>query len=140
MLRPFTTAAVIALVTAAGGGVLAAPAAGASTTHSSHATLGPGFNAGGTWTVHQSNGLHPTLTLQQDSQGNLTGNATEGTNQGTVTNGFVDGDYISLRVDWTDGRKGRFIGSLRADRRLSGVTTDLTNPTSHATWISDRTF
>ncbi|MGA4844016.1 hypothetical protein [Streptomyces sp. G45] len=148
--RTRTRCAAAAVALAAGlGGTLLAPAAGAAPTARPHSApaapqvKAPGFNASGTWTMYQSTGIDATLTLTQDARGNLSGTATDSRSTGTVTEGFVDGEYISFLIDWADGREGRCIGSLQPDRRLRGVSTDLAHPGSpgsEATWHTTRTF
>lgn len=66
--------------------------------------------------------------------------ASYGSTTGTFEQGFVDGTYIEFVIAWSNGSKGRYIGSLGADRRLGGVSTDLAHPESQATWASNRTF
>ncbi|EPH41852.1 hypothetical protein ABT390_06010 [Streptomyces aurantiacus] len=125
------------------GGLALAPAALASGTHAqapSSSAEAPAFDASGTWGITQSNGLHPTVVVSQDAQGQLTGTASVGSTTGTFEQGFVDGTYIEFVIDWSNGSKGRYIGDLGSDRRLSGVGTDLAHPGSQATWVSNRTF
>ncbi|WP_405656226.1 hypothetical protein [Streptomyces sp. RK9] len=100
----------------------------------------PAFDASGTWGVTQSNGFHPTVHVTQDALGKLSGTASYGGTTGTFEQGFVDGTYIEFVIAWSNGSKGRYIGSLGADRRLGGVGTDLAHPESQATWASNRTF
>ncbi|MEU7135739.1 hypothetical protein [Streptomyces sp. NPDC046261] len=141
-------ATVLLALTVGLGGTLA-PAAATAHPHSAPASVArvvkaPGFNASGTWTMYQSNLINATLTVTQDAQGNLTGTARKGSTTGSVTGtieqGFVDGNYIYFVIPWTDGTRGRCIGSLGTDRRLSGVTTDVAHPTSQATWYTTQTF
>ena len=58
--------------------------------------------------------------------------------------GFVVGDRFSFVIDWTSGSRGEYDGPFTDDGtglgRLSGVTFDLTNPQSQATWFSERFF
>ncbi|GGR89968.1 hypothetical protein GCM10010252_31080 [Streptomyces aureoverticillatus] len=134
----------VAVALAVGLGSLAlAPAALASSAHpqaSSVSAEAPAFDASGTWGITQSNGLHPTVVVSQDALGNLTGTASVGSTTGTFEQGFVDGTYIEFVIDWNNGTRGRYIGELGSDRRLSGVGTDLAHPSSQTTWVSNRTF
>ena len=137
--------AAVALSVALGGTVLAAPAAQAATHRPSVAPAAKaaeaGFNVGGIWTLYQSNSSNATLSVTQDAQGKLTGIARTGSaTTGTIEQGFVDGSYLSFVIAWSDGSTGRYIGSRGTDRRLSGVTTDLAHPSSHATWYTTWTF
>ncbi|QCX74330.1 hypothetical protein C9F11_03135 [Streptomyces sp. YIM 121038] len=145
MRKRFTA---LALTLAVGlGGIVLAPTAGAAPPGSGSAAAAPlvkapGFNVTGTWGIYQSNEIHATLNVTQDAQGNLTGTAAKavGTATGPIEQGFVDGNYLYFVIPWTDGSKGRYIGSLGPDRRLSGVATDLSTPTSQADWNTVRTF
>ncbi|WP_374284291.1 hypothetical protein [Streptomyces sp. UNOB3_S3] len=123
-----------------------APAADAAHPQSASAAVArivkaPGFNAGGTWTVYQTNLINATLTVAQDAQGNLTGTATNSNGAtGPIEQGFVDGNYVYFVIPWSDGAKGRYIGSLDAGRHLTGATTNVNAPAIQATWRTERTF
>lgn len=52
----------------------------------------------------------------------------------------MDGENIYFTVGWNHGPVGRYTGVRGPDHRLSGTTFDLTNPSSQATWFTDRTF
>jgi hypothetical protein len=121
-------------------GVGGTPALASVTPSASLVATPPAFNAGGTYQIFQSNGAAPRLTLNQNAQGTLTGRATYSGIAGTVEQGFVDGPYILLVIAWSNRTKTRYIGSLGTDRRLTGVATGVTNPASHATWRTTRTF
>ncbi|AZQ74941.1 hypothetical protein EKH77_30510 [Streptomyces luteoverticillatus] len=143
-----TRFAVVSLALAASlGGIALAPTADAAHHQSAPLSVArlvkaPGFNAAGTWSIYQSNVLIATLNVTQDAQGNLTGTASKSGSSatGTIDQGFVDGNYIYFVIPWSDGTKGRYIGSLGADRHLSGVSTDLAHPTSQATWNTTQAF
>ncbi|MFF9896824.1 hypothetical protein [Streptomyces longispororuber] len=102
----------------------------------------PGFYAGGIWQLHQSNGITVTLDLAQDSAGNLYGSGRWGNVAGTVERGSaVDGTNIYFTIAWSNGPRGRYTGSLSADRRLSGLTYDANNPGGgQATWYTTQVF
>ncbi|MEU3352884.1 hypothetical protein [Streptomyces sp. NPDC037389] len=141
-----STVLAAALAVGLGGTTLALAADATTITPTTHRQIqlvkAPGFNAGGTWSIYQSNMLIATLKVTQDAQGNLAGTATNpgsGTT-GTIEQGFVDGNYIYFVIPWSDGSRGRYIGSLQPDRRLGGVSTDLAHPTSQAAWNTDQTF
>ncbi|SEC62295.1 hypothetical protein SAMN05428945_3404 [Streptomyces sp. 2224.1] len=125
------------------GGITLGPAAQAADHRSSVAPMtkaSAGFNVGGIWTIYQSNSSNATLSVTQDAQGRLTGIARSGSTTTGTIEGFVDGTYLSFVISWSDGAKGRYIGSRGSDGRLSGVTTDLTHPTSQATWYTTWSF
>ncbi|MGY5126452.1 hypothetical protein [Streptomyces nigrescens] len=144
-MRARLTTAAVALAVALGG-ITLAPAAQAAAAHRpSVAPLARAaaadFNVGGIWTIYQSNSANATLSVTQDAQGNLTGIARTGSSTtGTIEQGFVDGTSLYFVIAWSDGARGRYIGSRGSDGRLSGVTTDLAHPTSQATWYTTWTF
>ncbi|GAA1536629.1 hypothetical protein GCM10009678_18800 [Actinomadura kijaniata] len=78
--------------------------------------------------------------MTQDGSGRLYGSASSSAGAGTIEQGAVEGTGISFTIGWSFGSRGRYVGSLGPDRRLSGTAYDLTIPSSQATWISDRTF
>ncbi|AZK93831.1 MULTISPECIES: hypothetical protein [Streptomyces] len=103
--------------------------------------LAPGFYAGGTWQIHQSNGYTVTVNLTQDSSGRLYGSGSSGSTAGTIEYGaVVDGNAISFILRWSNGSRGRYTGNLGLDRRLSGISVDLSRPTNWASWVTTRTF
>ncbi|MFB7052419.1 hypothetical protein [Streptomyces vinaceus] len=138
-----TTSAAALVLSAAGAGLTApanaAPAASASAPSAVREARAAGFNAGGVWTIYQSNAT-VRIDLRQDGNGNLFGSTSSGNTVGTVQEGSVTGNDIYFIVQWNHGPRGRYTGSLGPDRRLSGITVDLNNPSSQATWRSDRTF
>ncbi|WP_310725556.1 hypothetical protein [Streptomyces sp. N2A] len=144
-MRARLTTAAVSLAVALGG-ITLAPAAQAATAHRPSVSPLVGaaaadFNVGGFWTIYQSNSANATLSVTQDAQGNLTGTARTGSSTtGSIEQGFVDGTSIYFVIAWSDGARGRYIGSRGSDGRLSGVTTDLAHPTSQATWYTTWTF
>jgi hypothetical protein len=136
------TALVAALAIGLGGSALAPAAHAAPTPAQAQSIQVAGFNAAGTWDEFQNNSYNATLTVAQDALGNLSGSAaqSDGIGIGTIAQGFVDGSYIYFVINWTDGRQGRYIGSLQADHTLSGVSTDLAHPSSQAAWSTTSTF
>ena len=136
----------LALALAIGGTALSVPAAVAAAPSAASAAertatiTSPGFYAGGTWQLYQSNGIAVTLNVTQDGGGRLYGTGVFGGTVGTIEQGAVDGTAIYFTIGWSNGSKGRYTGSLGPDRRLSGTTFDLNNPTHQATWSTSRTF
>ncbi|MBZ9597642.1 hypothetical protein NRK68_20815 [Streptomyces yangpuensis] len=120
------------LATAAGGATTAAPAA-------VREIRAPAFNAGGVWYLFQTNAT-VRVDLTQDGAGRLFGTVSSGNTVGTLREGSVDGNNIYFIVGWNHGPVGRYTGVRGPDGRLSGTTFDLTNPSSQATWRTDRTF
>ncbi|WP_051696663.1 hypothetical protein [Streptomyces sp. NRRL S-244] len=135
-----TTSAAALILSVAGAGLTApANAAPTSTPSAVREARAAAFNASGVWTVYQSNAT-VRVDLRQDGSGNLYGSTSSGNTVGTVQEGSVTGNDIYFVVQWNHGPKGRYTGSLGPDRRLSGTTYDMNNPSSQATWRSDRTF
>ncbi|MFE2549825.1 hypothetical protein ACFXGI_14930 [Streptomyces sp. NPDC059355] len=135
-----TTSAAALILSAAGAGLTApASAAPANAPSAVRQARVAAFNATGVWTIYQSNAT-VRVDLRQDGSGNLFGSTSSGNTVGTVQEGSVTGNDIYFVVQWNHGPKGRYTGSLGQDRRLSGLTVDLNNPSSQATWRSDRTF
>ncbi|MGI5205567.1 hypothetical protein ACQEU6_28800 [Spirillospora sp. CA-108201] len=138
------TATALALAVGAGGlalspgPALAASAAPASAP--SRVLAAPSFNASGVYQLFQSNGAAPRVNVTQDAGGRLFGSASFSDTVGTIEEGAVEGTGISFTIGWSNGSRGRYVGSLGSDRRLTGTTFDLTHPSSQATWFTDRTF
>ncbi|QDY76507.1 hypothetical protein [Streptomyces qinzhouensis] len=126
-------------------GLALAPAAQAAPAAPSAApgaiALAPGFWAAGVWQIHQSNGHMTTVNLGQDGDGRLWGSGSSGGTTGTIENGaVVDGTSINFILRWSNGSRGRYTGQLGFDRRLSGITVDLSRPWNQASWATTRTF
>ncbi|NDU75413.1 hypothetical protein GWI34_22710 [Actinomadura sp. DSM 109109] len=143
MRRKIATSA-LALALSASGPALAPTAAHAApaapATAPSGALAAPAFNAGGIYTIFQSRGGNVQVNVTQDGAGRLFGSAVSGSTVGTIETGLVNGFTIFFVIGWSNGTRGRYDGSLGADRRLSGITFDLSNPSSQATWSTSRTF
>ncbi|MFJ2592141.1 hypothetical protein [Streptomyces erythrochromogenes] len=135
-----TTTAAALLLSVAGPG-LAAPASGATAAAPAavQEIRAPAFHAGGVWYLFQSNAT-VRVDLTQDGAGRLFGTVSSGNTVGTLREGSVDGNNIYFVVGWNHGPVGRYTGVRGPDGRLSGTTFDLTNPSSQATWRTDRTF
>jgi hypothetical protein len=96
----------------------------------------------GAWILVQSNGFRVEVDIAQarDSNGNLADGALHGSAQvigGAEANlsGRLSGDSLEFGVDWPNGTVGQYSGNFDAGGNLSGVTFDLANPTSQATWF-----
>ncbi|MFJ8212510.1 hypothetical protein [Streptomyces sp. NPDC096033] len=135
-----TAASVAVLLSVAGAG-LAAPASGATTAGASAAGSARAafFNASGVWDLYQTNAT-VRVDLRQDGDGRLFGTVSSGNTVGTLRDGHVDGNHIEFTVGWNHGPVGRYTGDRGGDGRLSGSTVDLTNPSSQATWFTQRAF
>ena len=126
-----------------GVGLALAPAASAAGVSSASRTAGvaaPEFSVNGRWQFVQSGGITVTMNVTQDSSGRLFGTASWSGAVGTIEEGAVEGRNIFFTVGWSNGARGRYTGSLGPDRRLSGTTFDLNNPTHQANWVTTRTF
>lgn len=140
MSKLLTATSVAVLLSVAGAG-LAAPASSAAVASpgAAQTVRAPGFYAGGKWTLYQTNAT-VAVDFSQDGAGRLFGSVRSGNTVGTVREGSVDGQTIYFIIDWSHGPVGRYTGSRGADGRLSGTTYDLTNPSSHANWSTQRQF
>ncbi|MGC0417393.1 hypothetical protein [Embleya sp. AB8] len=144
-MRTKLAATAVALTLGIGGGALA-PTAGATPAHTpqsaspASSTLAPGFYAGGTWQLVQSNGFTVTVHLRQSRGGNLIGSASYSGGVGRVLSGAVKDNTIAFTIRWPNGILGRYTGSLTANRQLTGVTYVVGNPGLRADWHTDRTF
>jgi hypothetical protein len=98
------------------------------------------FNASGSWSLYQANGPIVRLNLTQDSNGILYGTARWDNDMSTVNEGAVTGSNISFSFHWGNGGRGRHVGSLTFDRRLSGSVYNPFNPSEQSTWLTNRTF
>ncbi|MEU9717667.1 hypothetical protein [Streptomyces sp. NPDC047976] len=134
-----TAASVAVLLSVAGAG-LAAPATGATAAVAAERPARvPGFNAGGVYEIYQSNAtVH--VDFSQNAEGRLFGSVRSGNTVGNVREGSVDGQQIYFVIAWSHGPVGRYTGTRGPDGRLSGTTYDLTNPSSQATWRTERRF
>jgi hypothetical protein len=94
------------------------------------------------WTIVQSNGFRVEFDIVQDPRtGDLHGSGTVVGGREANGRGRVDDRSFIFTVDWNNnGRGGQYSGTFGPDGRLTGVTVDLDNPTSQATWFSERTF
>ncbi|MEU4163468.1 hypothetical protein [Actinoplanes sp. NPDC026670] len=100
----------------------------------------PNFNATGNWSLYQANGPVVRLNLTQDSNGKLYGTARWDNDMSTVNDGAVTDSNIAFSVHWGNGGRGRYVGSLTFDRRLSGSVYNPFNPSEQSTWLTSRTF
>lgn len=139
------TASVLALASSLAAGTASAATAAPVKAGAATATgaAAPAFNAAGTWTLNQSNGYTVTLTLTQDSAGNLYGYAASAPDglSGRIEDGsMVNGTSIVFVIGWSSGIWGKYTGSLNADRTLSGNTEAIQHPWVQATWNTFQTF
>lgn len=134
-----TAASVTVLLCVAGAG-LAAPATSATGAPAAERPArAPGFHAGGEYDIHQSNAT-VRVDFSQDRDGRLYGSVRSGNTVGNVREGSVDGQQIYFVIAWSHGPVGRYTGTRGPDGRLSGTTYDMTNPSSQATWRTERRF
>lgn len=92
----------------------------------------------GKWIMDQSNVSHVSLFLgSPDGAGNFTGFASVGGDSGNI-DGTLTGDNVVFFIHWNFGHTGRYDGHLGPDGKWSGVTVDLNDPSSQATWAAHR--
>ena len=96
----------------------------------------------GQWGIHQSNGFDVDFDIVQAPDGGLhgSGRVVQG-GQEANGRGRVDDESFVFTVDWNNnGRGGQYTGRFGPTGFLSGVTVDLDNPSSGATWASEQSF
>jgi hypothetical protein len=106
------------------------------------------MDLGKEFTVVQSNGFSVRFRLGRDEQGgpkfiDADAFSSDGTQtDGSIVDGQIEDDRFVVTVEWGEsGASGRYSGRRDIDGTLSGVTFDLLNPASQATWfVPDRTF
>ncbi len=140
-MRTLLTSTAVAVLLSVAGAGLASPASGATVTAPAavQEVRAPGFYAGGVWYLFQTNAT-VRVDLTQDASGRLYGTVSSGSTVGTLREGSVDGNNIYFVVGWNHGPVGRYTGVRGPDGRLSGTTVDLTNPSSQASWYTQRSF
>ncbi len=99
------------------------------------------FDVTGEWVAHQSNGFDVTFHIRP-TKGDFTKLDVEARSGGGFAQGTgkVSGNSFLATVDWEAGPVGRYTGTFGGDGRLSGATFDLANPSSQATWFSQKKF
>ncbi|MEU6589451.1 hypothetical protein ABZ923_09490 [Streptomyces sp. NPDC046881] len=92
----------------------------------------------GKWIMDQSNAPHVSLFLGAPaSDGSFTGFASWEGNSGDI-DGRLTGGNVVFFIHWSFGHTGRYDGHLGSDGRWSGVTVDINDPSSQATWVARR--
>ena len=94
----------------------------------------------GEWTIVQSNGFEVLIDLVQRGPAIHGAMKVKPGGPEANTHGEVTDQALTLDVDWPNGTHGKYTGQFAPDGVLSGVTFDLANPTSQATWFSRRAF
>lgn len=94
-------------------------------------------NINGQWRITQSNGFELMFDIVQEPDGTLRGSGEIIGGRVANARGRLDGDQFTYTVDWNNnGKGGRYTGSFDSRGRLSGITVDLENPSSGATWFA----
>ena len=103
-------------------------------------------NVDGIWSLVQSNGFVVTVDIAQprDPNGRLTDGSLHGAAKipglfdlpiaETNLAGMLRGDDFEFEADWPNETRGQYTGRFDLTGRLSGITFDLANPGSQATW------
>jgi len=100
----------------------------------------------GIWELVQSNGFGVRVDIAQAqdasglADGDLHGAAKELDPSGTELaeanlSRALHSDSVEFTVAWPNGTQGQYSGTFDAGGHLSGVTFDIANPTSQATWF-----
>lgn len=88
----------------------------------------------------QSTGHELTFDIEQNG-GEIHGSGTIKGGMEANGAGQVDDRSFMFTVDWhNNGNGGQYSGHFGPNGRLTGVTVDLDNPTSQATWFSKKRF
>jgi hypothetical protein len=91
----------------------------------------------GQWTITQSNGFEVMFDIVQDGEGNLHGSGQVIGGREANASGRLEGDAFVYTIDWNNnGKGGEYSGRFDPFGRLSGITFDLDNPSSQATWFA----
>ena len=91
----------------------------------------------GQWRITQSNGFELMFYIVQESDGRLHWSGQIIGGMEANGSGQLDGNAFVYTVDWNNnGRGGQYSGTFDAEGRLSGVTFDIDNPGSQATWFA----
>ncbi|MGC5224507.1 hypothetical protein ACPW96_18230 [Micromonospora sp. DT81.3] len=102
------------------------------------------LNIFGRTEIRQSNGAVVVLQDVEVLNGNrLVGGAFVGSGDGLragyITKGTVTDSSVDFDIQWV-GARGHYSGQLNAQRKLSGQTHNVNNPSQQATWVSGRQF
>ncbi|MBA2518521.1 MAG: hypothetical protein H0V24_02540 [Chloroflexia bacterium] len=98
------------------------------------------WNVDRNWALHQSNGAVVSLSLVQAGTNISSGTASHSNVSSQSVTGSVNGDFLFLSIDWNNSTFGEYHGRFSPDGRLSGITFDVQNPGSQATWAADKRF
>jgi hypothetical protein len=94
-------------------------------------------NVNGQWTIVQSNGFEVVFDIVTEPDGQLRGSGRVAGGPEANGRGRLDGESFVYTVDWNNnGRGGQYSGTFGPTGLLTGVTVDLDNPRSQATWAS----
>jgi hypothetical protein len=109
-------------------------------------------NVDGIWSLVQSNGFVVTVDITQphDPSGQLADGPLHGAAKipglfdlpiaETNVTGMLRGDDFEFRADWPNETRGQYSGRFAPTGQLSGITFDLANPGSQATWARMNDF
>jgi hypothetical protein len=87
----------------------------------------------------QSNGFVVRLDVKAaDADGYFGGTAVYPDVSGVIATGWVGNCDVVFEIDWKDGRRGRYVGTLGTDGQWSGTSVDLDVPQSQARWVAQR--
>ena len=91
----------------------------------------------GQWKITQSNGFELMFDIVQEPDGTLRGSGQVVGGREANASGQLNGNAFVYTIDWNNnGRGGQYSGTFNDEGRLSGVTFDLDNPGSQATWFA----
>ncbi len=91
------------------------------------------------WTIQQDNGFSLAMRLQQNGTV-LTGRATQQGERGQSgsVEGSLRGNQFKVLISWANGDTSVYVGAVRTDGRLDGVTHRVADPSLKVAWHSIR--
>jgi hypothetical protein len=94
----------------------------------------------GNWMIVQSNGFRVVFEIfeQNLGTGEIAGNGQVVGGVTAAAHGRVDDSSIIYTIDWhNNGKGGQYTGHFDPEGGFSGVTVDLDDPHSQATWFCE---
>ena len=103
------------------------------------------MDVSGRWDIVQSNGFRvPINVTQNGDQITATASHSNGQVMSREATGVVRGPEFDMIITWANGTRGHYTATFKRGHFdsppngfLDGVTKDLTNPGSQATWFSE---
>jgi hypothetical protein len=91
------------------------------------------------WNLVQTNGAFVHLTTHKDFGDHFVGKGFHNGQVGDI-NGTAAGNSLLFTIDWNNGTKGNYSGTIDSDGSVNGFSYDLYHPWSQAHWHSLEQF